>query len=114
MLEGAWTYIVNNPAFGTLGTGTWEGFPYSGMVLIVCRLREAFDNGDVGTNERASRPWRESYTAGGAGVNQGVEPTQPKPKTIDKTRVSRMPRRLSCMMRPIWSGADGIDYSIPS
>ena len=34
--SGNSAYIVNNPAFGTLGTGTWEGFPYSGMVLIVC------------------------------------------------------------------------------
>jgi ribose transport system permease protein len=36
--SGNSAYIVNNPAFGTLGTGTWHGFPYSGMILIVCLL----------------------------------------------------------------------------
>lgn len=36
--SGNSAYIVNNPAFGTLGTGTWHGFSYSGMILIVCLL----------------------------------------------------------------------------
>jgi ribose transport system permease protein len=36
--SGNSAYIVNNPAFGTLGAGTWHGFSYSGMILIVCLL----------------------------------------------------------------------------
>ena len=36
--SGNSAYVVNNPAFGILGAGTWQGFPYSGMILIVCLL----------------------------------------------------------------------------
>jgi ribose transport system permease protein len=29
-------YVVDDPGFGTIGAGRWHGFPYSGMILIVC------------------------------------------------------------------------------
>jgi ribose transport system permease protein len=36
VVTGNSAYIVNNPGFGTIGAGTWHGFPYSGMILIGC------------------------------------------------------------------------------
>jgi ribose transport system permease protein len=36
VVTGNIAYIVDNPDFGTLGAGRWHGFPYSGMILIVC------------------------------------------------------------------------------
>jgi ribose transport system permease protein len=29
-------YTVDDPGFGTIGSGRWHGFPYSGMILIGC------------------------------------------------------------------------------
>lgn len=34
MTENA-AFLVDNPAFGTLGAGRWHGIPYSGMLLVV-------------------------------------------------------------------------------
>ena len=31
-------YTVDNPDFGTIGSGRWHGFPYSGMILICCLI----------------------------------------------------------------------------
>ena len=31
-------FLVDDPAFGTLGAGRWHGFPYSGMLLIAFLL----------------------------------------------------------------------------
>jgi ribose transport system permease protein len=36
VVTGNVAYVVENPDFGTLGAGRWHGFPYSGMVLLVC------------------------------------------------------------------------------
>jgi ribose transport system permease protein len=36
--SGNIAYVVENPDFGTIGAGRWHGFPYSGMILIVCLL----------------------------------------------------------------------------
>jgi ribose transport system permease protein len=36
VVTGNVAYVVANPGFGTLGAGRWHGFPYSGMVLILC------------------------------------------------------------------------------
>ncbi|MDQ1580881.1 MAG: ribose transport system permease protein [Microbacteriaceae bacterium] len=36
VVTGNVSYIVENPHFGTLGSGRWHGFPYAGMVLILC------------------------------------------------------------------------------
>lgn len=38
VVTGNVAYVVANPAFGTLGAGRWHGFPYSGMVLLLCLL----------------------------------------------------------------------------
>jgi ribose transport system permease protein len=38
VVTGNVAYVVTNPAFGTLGAGRWHGFPYSGMVLLLCLL----------------------------------------------------------------------------
>jgi ribose transport system permease protein len=38
VVTGNVAYVVQNPAFGTLGAGRWHGFPYSGMVLVFCLL----------------------------------------------------------------------------
>jgi ribose transport system permease protein len=29
-------YTVDNPGFGMIGSGRWHGFPYSGMILVLC------------------------------------------------------------------------------
>jgi ribose transport system permease protein len=38
VVTGNIAYVVDNPDFGTLGAGRWHGFPYSGMILIVCMV----------------------------------------------------------------------------
>ena len=34
VLTGNLAYVVENPAFGTLGSGRWHTIPYSGMILV--------------------------------------------------------------------------------
>jgi ribose transport system permease protein len=36
VVTGNTAYVVENPDFGTLGAGRWHGFPYSGMILVLC------------------------------------------------------------------------------
>jgi ribose transport system permease protein len=36
VVTGNIAYVVQNPDFGTLGAGRWHGFPYSGMILVLC------------------------------------------------------------------------------
>jgi ribose transport system permease protein len=36
VVTGNLAYVVENPDFGTLGAGRWHGFPYSGMILVLC------------------------------------------------------------------------------
>jgi len=36
VVTGNIDYVVDNPDFGTLGAGRWHGFPYSGMILVLC------------------------------------------------------------------------------
>jgi ribose transport system permease protein len=38
VVTGNLAYVVENPAFGTLGAGRWHGFPYSGMILVLALL----------------------------------------------------------------------------
>ena len=36
VVTGNIAYVVEDPGFGTLGAGRWHGFPYSGVILILC------------------------------------------------------------------------------
>jgi ribose transport system permease protein len=36
VVTGNIAYVVESPDFGTLGAGRWHGFPYSGMILVLC------------------------------------------------------------------------------
>jgi ribose transport system permease protein len=41
VVTGNIAYIVEDPDFGTIGAGRWHGFPYSGMILVLCLVSGA-------------------------------------------------------------------------
>jgi ribose transport system permease protein len=76
-------YVVDNPGFSTIGSGRWHGFPYSGMILIVCLVvgglvlaKSVYGQSiyAVGGNAEASRlsGIRVSTTVGSAYVLSGL------------------------------------------
>jgi ribose transport system permease protein len=76
-------YTVDNPDFGTIGSGRWHGFPYSGMILICCLVAGGLVLAKtvygqsiyaVGGNAEASRlsGLRVSVTIGSAYVLSGL------------------------------------------